>query len=144
MVQNIFLTDHRREVLAGEADMTDGSLSVEKSRIRKRADMALQELIEVAESSEIENNTVFNPADIAHLLNAVMQPSDRPLTALYDYETTNPAERRRNHQDAYPYQYDLYYAFEALFLQWEQTLDQVTGPDEELRFVGPIIKSADE
>jgi len=68
MVENIFLTEKRREVLAGTDDLTDDSRTVEKSRIRKRAKMALSELEEVAQSMEIENRSVFEPEEVGRLL----------------------------------------------------------------------------
>ena len=68
MVENVFLTEKRREVLAGTDDLSDSSRTVEKSRIRKRAKMALQELEEVAQSLEIENRSVFEPEEVAGLV----------------------------------------------------------------------------
>lgn len=72
MVQNIFLTDHRRNVLNGDHDLTDNSLANEKSRIRHRARMAISELQEVAQSSEIENSSVFDPKALAYLIQWVL------------------------------------------------------------------------
>lgn len=68
MVQNVFLTDHRRDVLDGTADLTENSLINEKSRIRKRARMAIEELQEVAQSNQIENESVFDPKALAYLI----------------------------------------------------------------------------
>jgi len=65
---NIFLTETRREVLAGESDYTEKTLANEQSRIRTRARAALGELIEVARSKEIENRSVFEPGEVGTLL----------------------------------------------------------------------------
>jgi hypothetical protein len=73
MVEKAFLTDSRRDVLEGNADdLTEQSLRNAKSRIRVRARLALAELIEVAESEEIDQTEVFEPDDIAQLLQALL------------------------------------------------------------------------
>lgn len=71
MVENIFLTEKRREVLNGTDDLNDNSRIVEKSRIRTRARMALRELQAVADSGVIDNETVFEPDEIYGLLHAL-------------------------------------------------------------------------
>jgi len=73
MVENIFLTGKRREVLAGTDELSDDSRPVEKSRIRTRARMALRELEEVAQSDEIENRTVFGEEEVGRLLYWILQ-----------------------------------------------------------------------
>lgn len=65
--ENIFLTETRRAVLDGESDLSGRSLENEKSRIRTRARAALDELIEVAQSNEIENRSVFEPETLGDL-----------------------------------------------------------------------------
>jgi hypothetical protein len=65
---NIFLTETRRDVLAGESDLEGKSLANEKSRIRTRSRAAVEELIEVARSEEIANADVFEPEVIGTLL----------------------------------------------------------------------------
>jgi hypothetical protein len=75
--QNIFLTDTRRDVLEGESDLSGGSLANEKSRIRTRARAAIDELIEVAQSEEIENASIFGPEKVGTLLFWItMDPSE--------------------------------------------------------------------
>lgn len=66
--QNIFLTETRRAVLDGESDLAESSITNEKSRIRTRARAALNELIEVAQSDEIENASVFEPEKLGNLM----------------------------------------------------------------------------
>lgn len=65
---NIFLTETRRDVLAGKAELKESSLTNEKSRIRTRARAAVEELTEVAQSEEIENDGVFDPQSLGNLL----------------------------------------------------------------------------
>ncbi|MUW15739.1 hypothetical protein GJ633_14740 [Halorubrum sp. CBA1125] len=65
---NIFLTENRRDVLSGESDFSEKSITNEKSRIRTRTRTALDELIEVAQSAEIENRSVFDPEQLGILL----------------------------------------------------------------------------
>lgn len=72
MVENIFLTDSRRDVLEGTSDLTDQSLYNAKSRIRTRARLALEELIEVAASSEIDNADVFTEQEIKQLVSLLL------------------------------------------------------------------------
>lgn len=69
MVDKVFLTDERRAILNGEADhLTDESLRTGKYRIRRRARTALSELVDVAESPEIDNTDIFEPEEIQELL----------------------------------------------------------------------------
>lgn len=77
MVEKIFLTDSRRDVLEGNAnDLTEQSLRNAKSRIRVRSRLALEELTEVAESPEIENREVFDPDDVFLFLRALLLPDE--------------------------------------------------------------------
>lgn len=68
----IFLTENRREVLAGQSDWSDASIANEKSRIRTRSRDALTELLEVAASPEIDNADVFNPVAVSTLLELLL------------------------------------------------------------------------
>lgn len=68
MPDSAFLTDSRREVLSGEYDGAESTLKSKKSHIRTRAQMAMDELIEVAQSAEIENESVFEPETIGTLI----------------------------------------------------------------------------
>jgi hypothetical protein len=70
--ENAFLTDNRRDVLNGESDWSDQAISNEKSRIKNRADLALDELIEVAQSPRIDNSEVFDPDTMSQLLSALL------------------------------------------------------------------------
>lgn len=67
MVENVFLTDSRREVLRGEYDGAESTEKSKKSHIRTQSKMALDELIEVAHSPEIDNSDVFDPEKL-HIL----------------------------------------------------------------------------
>jgi len=82
---NIFLTETRREVLAGESDLSGKSLANEKSRIRTRARAALTELIEVADSGEIENRDIFEPKQVGVLVGlSIDDPAVMPPGGLSD------------------------------------------------------------
>lgn len=78
MVEKVFLTEARREVLQGSTDLTGQSLQNQKSRIRVRSRLALEELTEVAESPEIDNTGVFDPDEVFRFLRALMIP-DEPV-----------------------------------------------------------------
>lgn len=69
----VFLTDQRRDVLTGDYDGAANTERTHQSRIRSRARSALAELIEVAESDAIENESVFDPDQLRYLLTAIMQ-----------------------------------------------------------------------
>lgn len=103
MVDNIFLTDSRRDVLNGVDELTDQSRYNAKSRIRQRARMALQELIEVAASPEIDNADVLEPNVLARLLDAAMVPQGTTITPRWNFDG-DPAEYR----DTYRYQLALH------------------------------------
>jgi hypothetical protein len=64
----VFLTDSRRAVLEGEYDGAENTKRTHKSRIRDRGRTALAELIEVAQSAEIDNADVFDPEQVGALL----------------------------------------------------------------------------
>ena len=68
MTDNLFLTENRRDVLDGASEWSAASITTEKSRIRSKAGAALKELIEVAQSTEIENRSVFDPGEVGTLL----------------------------------------------------------------------------
>jgi hypothetical protein len=85
MSENIFLTESRRDVLRGTSEWTDDAVTVEKSRIRSKARTALAELIEVAQSEEIENRSVFEPAQVGLLLGLLIDdPAVMPPGGLSD------------------------------------------------------------
>ena len=75
---NTVLTDTRREVLSGDWEGSDSTLRSHKSDIRQRSKAAIEELIEVAESHEIDNESrvgderLFEPEQIRHLLAAIL------------------------------------------------------------------------
>jgi len=68
MIDDLFLTENRRDVLDGASEWSAASITTEKSRIRSKAGAALAELIEVAQSTEIENRSVFDPGEVGTLL----------------------------------------------------------------------------
>ena len=71
-----FLTPERRSVLNGEYDGAENVERTHKSRIRARSRTALEELIEVAESNEIDTREVFDPDDVFRLLRAILSPDE--------------------------------------------------------------------
>lgn len=80
MVQKVFITDRRRALLNDELDETKASIDVEKTRIRKRARMALAELIEVAESDAIDNDDVFDSDELGRLVMALFRDIEPATT----------------------------------------------------------------
>ena len=68
MTQNVFLTDERRAIINEASDLEGQVLANEKRRIREDAKHALLELEEIAQSSEIQNRSVFPPELIGRLV----------------------------------------------------------------------------
>lgn len=75
----VFLTDERRTVLSGEYDGADSTERAHRSNIRARSRTALDELIEVAASPEIDNSEVFDPDQVFRLLRALLTPRQEDL-----------------------------------------------------------------
>jgi len=100
MVEDVFLTDSRREVLDGDSNLNDQSLANEKYRIRKRARLALEELIEVAESDEISNESVIDSDGLVRLVAATLSGDGR-ITSRWNFDGSD-AEYR----DRYDFQMD--------------------------------------
>lgn len=97
MVDKVFLTDTRRALLNDEYGGKDSSRATERSRIKNRASVALEELIEVAESEQIDNTDVFDPSDVHRLLVALTTPpmADGPV------DPTNPEQTIDDNWQAY-------------------------------------------
>jgi hypothetical protein len=123
-MENAFLTDARREVLEGTSDREGSSLSVEKSRIRKRAKLALQELIEVANSSEIENESVFDTQQVHLLLDALFRDGQPRLTPLWDYDG-DPSE----YNDEYAYQKTLHSSLQQSMMMYGEAMTTEEPPE---------------
>lgn len=83
-----FLTDARREVLADEYDGDDKAERQQKYRIRDRSREALDQLVEVAKSSAIDNSEVFDPNTVGQLLSVLFIPR------AVEHYTNQPDERR--------------------------------------------------
>lgn len=80
MTDDLFLTENRRDVLDGTSEWSEASITTEKSRIRGKATAAIVELIEVAQSTAIENRSVFDPEEIGTLLYWILNdPAVMPL-----------------------------------------------------------------
>lgn len=69
---SVFLTDNRRDVLFGKSDWTEASINNERSRIKNRAEIALDELIAVASSPMIDNADVFEEEQVRTLLSILL------------------------------------------------------------------------
>jgi len=92
----VFLTEKREAVLNGEYDGSDDALRNQKSRLRRSAQTALQELITVAASPEVENADIFEPNDLARLVDALMVPQGSTLTPRWNFDG-GPEEYRDQH-----------------------------------------------
>lgn len=79
MPDRVLLNDKRESVLNAEYSGSDAALRNQKSRLRSSSRTALNELIEVAESPEIDNTEVFDPDDVFRLLRALLAPRQEDL-----------------------------------------------------------------
>lgn len=73
-IDNLFLTDARRAVLKGEYDGRDSNERTHRSNIRHRSQLALNELIEVAQSPHIDNQETLPPEQVGKLLRTLYTP----------------------------------------------------------------------
>jgi len=96
MVDRVLITDRRRRLLNENLDETKGSVNVEKTRIRKRARIAIQELVEIARSDAIDNEDIFQPEDLNALITAIME--ENGLVSRNDFDGT-----AAEHTKEYPY-----------------------------------------
>jgi len=103
MADRVLLTEKREQVLSGEYDGSDTALRNQKSRLRDSARTALAELVQVAASPEIDNADVFEPNEVARLLDALMVPNGTTITPRWNFDG-NPDEYR----DTYRYQLALH------------------------------------
>lgn len=102
MTDRVFLTEKREQLLNGEYEGSPENLRAAKYRLRKSCRTALRELIAVAESEEIESADVFEPNDLARLIDYLMVPSGG-LTPRWNYDG-DPEEFR----EEYLYQIQLH------------------------------------
>jgi len=72
MTNDNILSDSRRKILNGASDWDTDSIKVEKSRIRSETDATIDELIEIAKSPEIENESVFDSYKLGMLLHWII------------------------------------------------------------------------
>lgn len=122
---NIFLTENRRDVLNGESDWSVQSVRNERSRIKNLARLALAELIEVAESPEIDNADVFEPDDVARLVDSLMAPEGTAITPRWTYDGSSDEFR-----DEYAYQLALWGRLDHTMRGYGETLHSTENPIE--------------
>ena len=87
--------------------------------------MALGELIEVAASPEIDNTEIFEPNDLARLIDALMVPKSKTITPRWNFDG-DPAEYR----DTYRYQLALHGRLDHALDGYSEMLHRDYAPDE--------------
>jgi len=125
MVDRVFLTETRRNVLAGDAEMAESTVRSHRSRIRSRARVALQELAEVAASEEVETGDVFDAADVEQLLRAVLSEPES-ITPFWD--AFEDRDARREHQETYADEREVVAALRRVVNAYEPRLTWTTPP----------------
>jgi hypothetical protein len=81
MPDRVILTEKREELLTGRYDGSDAARRNQKSRLRKSAQTALEELTMIAQSPHIDHSEVFDPDDVFQLLRALLAPDQEHLEA---------------------------------------------------------------
>jgi hypothetical protein len=123
-----FLSDTHRKVLTGEFDGADSTLRTHKSEIRKRSKAALRDLVDVANSPEIENEStvdgdrLFEPSgDLNVLLSSVLNPG-----GLVSHTVDGPSEA---------YQHEVYVEADTVLSQLrdDETWAATQNPEEQTR-----------
>jgi len=129
--ENTFLTENRRDVLKGTSEWTDRAINNEKSRIRKRATLAMDELIEVAASPEIDNESIdgFHQDTVARLIHALMMPENRTLTPRWNFDGDS-----RDYQEVYSYQIGLQGRLDLALDGYQDMLRREVPPGETRTF----------
>jgi len=134
MSDRVLLTEKREQVLNGEYEGSNDALRNQKSRLRQSARTALDELIQVAASPEIENAEVFEPNEVARLLDALMVPRGTGLTPRWNFEG-DPAEYR----DTYRYQLALHGRIDHSLDGYGEMLHRDHKPGETVNVFGDVI-----
>lgn len=93
----VFLTPERQSVLEGTYEGRANTERTHKSRIRSRARRAIEELIAVAASPEIENSDVFEPDELAQLVATIISPPSKEITPRRNFDG-DPAEYREKYE----------------------------------------------
>jgi len=93
MPDNAFLTDRRREFLEGEYDLSRSKDRHLKKSLNDSTKTALEELIEVAQSPHIDNHEVFEPAQVAQLVEAVLRPTQNDLEPVDEFVSVETIEK---------------------------------------------------
>lgn len=119
MVERVFLTETRRKVLEGEFEGSDATKRSHKSRIRTRARMALQELTEVAQSSEIDNADVFDPKDVTSFTESlIFNGRSGGITPMWNWE----GDDYDDYYAEYAYQRQLAHLLSHQMDSWDKML----------------------
>lgn len=125
MVEHIFLTDKREAVLRDDTEgMKDATVRNHKSRTRSRARMALDELIQVAESDAIDNGEVFTEDRMVRLLEAIFGPPEE-IEPRWEAAATDNLDE---HNEAYADERSLHTAISRVLSTYEHRLHNYSKP----------------
>jgi hypothetical protein len=140
---NIFLTDTRKEYLNNPESFSEDAQHAHFYRVRDRAQMALEELIEVYQSDVIDNSELFEPSDVHRLFDALLgDPTEITPRNKYDGEYTEWAKEYR-YEDA------LLAEIENLSMRWRVYLlgtpvEAPQGHMEYLEYLQSVFEESDE
>lgn len=97
MEEHAFLSDRRRSIVEGatadDLGIADTTYRQHRAAVKRQSQLALQELLQVAASPEIDNAEVFDPVLISTLLEMLLTGNTSGLQpeGLPDYRPGKPA-----------------------------------------------------
>lgn len=108
MGEHAFLSPSRRKVVNGDTDeFAESTVRAYRAETKKQTQMALKELISVAESEHIRNEEVFEIEKVVELVSKLLSDqygdADQSITPLTEFDGGY-----REHARAHPYRVPLY------------------------------------
>lgn len=123
MTPNAFLTERRREYLNGDYNLDNSKDRHLKRSLEQGAQTALKELIEVANSPEIDNASVFDSQQVHLLLDALFRDGEQRLTPLWDYDGD-----AADYNDEFAYQKTLHSSLNQSMMMYGQAMTTKDRP----------------
>jgi hypothetical protein len=96
MTERVILTEQRERLLSGKYEGSDTAERAQRHRLKNSTKVAIDELIQIAESPVLDNSDVFDPDDVFRLLRALYTPSQDHLeeeSGLIDHGDATPEYR---------------------------------------------------
>jgi hypothetical protein len=115
-----FLTEKRRELLTGEYSGDEDAEYSIRHRTKRSAESSLDDLITVAQSDEIDNQSVFDERKIEQLLLAIIGPEEEVTPRWERDDLTEHAIENDHRMKVHNTIKMVYERFYAPFYQYEE------------------------